>query len=910
MRVPTPTVIPIQIQTTPDVGQTGFQDTEIIRESSRSVDVKTLPDQSEQTTTTFEDKTLQQSVKQESVSFHITKHYGADYKPAGFQVPEPHGSDYKPIGFQVPPPPESQSIIDSSSITKQSAYDFFKTKLEEAPVPEYTEYKPVEIIHIPEQPPQDSQSIIDSSSITKQSAYDFFKTKLEEVPEPVVSKPEPILIQGPTITDGEDIDSSSITKQSAYEFFKTKLEENLEPQTTEREHLPELVQKSYKAYEKSQSVEDTMPKEEVHEVCTQIILPPKGPVLPPIENILRPMEPVKPIEEFQLVPEPPPEMGFMPQSAPRYQRQSSISDKIKNLQTIEQEPSEVPQGGIKLFPSMKDEKLSIYRTQADLSTRPLSPRPSAEAIEMEKLWVPRKSLTPEPQSLSYEDRPISVASHSSFETMSFNRSHSEMSGALIEKPSSEGVAMDKMWAHKHPSSQNKIWPPPETEITSVSTPWSDVKQETKTEYSSFKETKSFTTPATTEYSSFKETNIFATPTPPPPSAPIQHYVGGTSSLEHKVNIPVTQTQQSTFSEITKSNETIIEERNIKPSDVKKTLPGTPFVNTYDLKSPSIVRKVETPKPLEMIRPVSVQDITDEIYLQPGSPPEIAFAEPPTERRLSYVGAIEEELQQTLEKVPTKVLPNAVRTIPPPPLPPRKEKLAAPPPLPAKPKPVTLEPFPYKLEPEAPKQYVPPPPKPSKFVKGQFTESDYECDYITPKPEFGYRSVRPPSATLPRSRSMEPEPIPPSKFERPSELRGPSPSVFTTITPKVIPKPVASTLPRSFGRPKPQKPKSPPLNLQPGPQPQYLQTAGPKPQDSGYMADTEEPRTQQSVVSQHTISSSTTEKKFYSKHQHVNNHVAPKPVVQKQVVQQKTANQQKQVRSVTLIFEPVFFFFLV
>merc|ERR1712142_321187 len=89
----------------------------------------------------------------------------------------------------------------------------------------------------------------------------------------------------------------------------------------------------------------------------------------------------------------------------------------------------------------------------------------------------------------------------------------------------------------------------------------------------------------------------------------------------------------------------------------------------------------------------------------------------------------------------------------------------------------LEPFPFEPEPTKPKKdRGPPPTMPKKFIKGEFTESDYESDYEgRPKPKWKpndsdaedpvYQNIR---ASLPKDArpSIEKErtPTPPTKFE--------------------------------------------------------------------------------------------------------------------------------------------------
>jgi hypothetical protein len=99
----------------------------------------------------------------------------------------------------------------------------------------------------------------------------------------------------------------------------------------------------------------------------------------------------------------------------------------------------------------------------------------------------------------------------------------------------------------------------------------------------------------------------------------------------------------------------------------------------------------------------------------------------------------------------------------------------------------LEPFPFKPGEPTPKPAkCPPPPKPSKFIKGEFASSDYESDiesvHISSKwrpyesdteEVLGYRKVVAPTLKQPRRpKSTEPDPLPPSKFDQPPQFVGP------------------------------------------------------------------------------------------------------------------------------------------
>ena len=170
----------------------------------------------------------------------------------------------------------------------------------------------------------------------------------------------------------------------------------------------------------------------------------------------------------------------------------------------------------------------------------------------------------------------------------------------------------------------------------------------------------------------------------------------------------------------------------------------------------------------------------------------------------------------------------------------------------------LEPFPFEPDKPKPKrERGAPPPKPSKFVRGEFRESDYDSDYegrVKPKwkptdsdmedPE--YTPVRPPlPSTKQVSLERERTPTPPTKFDVPPTSGGPlrpvvdqvQPSVLVPretspeiIIPKVKPeskspkiKPKAPSLkPKELQPEKPRDP-TPPLP-EPGPQPEigYIQ----------------------------------------------------------------------------------------
>lgn len=119
----------------------------------------------------------------------------------------------------------------------------------------------------------------------------------------------------------------------------------------------------------------------------------------------------------------------------------------------------------------------------------------------------------------------------------------------------------------------------------------------------------------------------------------------------------------------------------------------------------------------------------------------------------------------------------------------------------------LKPFPFKPDPEKPKKSRgPPPSKPSKFVKGEFHESDYESDYEgRPVPKWKpadsdgedqiYGTVRAPHDKPKTHRHHVRTPTPPTVFDKPPEYEGPprpkidfpesEPEVEREKTPEII-----------------------------------------------------------------------------------------------------------------------------
>lgn len=898
--------------------------------------------------------------------------------------------EYKPVTVDIPvkilPEVETKSLI----ITKEE-------KIPEQPLVTHSSHvvSSSEFSNITESRVLETKKFVLEHQTPSVPLPEKHETKIiEPKHEPIVHE-VPVTIETqeiPKTVEESGIETSSISKQSSLGFFVSKMKESEEPPTPKVVEVQKISSDIFSKFE-TPTIESFEPYKPfspppVHQftststsqsLCEKSVFDNMEPLKPfsppPVQQFSSMSTGQSLFEEFNLVPEPPPEIGFIPKSD--VQKKKEMPERIKKLEISQKElsPVEVPTGAIKIFPAVQtreevtkesyvkkefiSEPRPILRPQAEVPIRPTSPRPSAEAVEMEKLWTP-KPHTPEPvRPVSPLMTPSRTATlekkwtpHKTEFTEQFSSSSytsfekSQKSSGLIE-PSLEGKTMEKMWAHKHADSHlQKVWPPPQTEEEKVKiVPMFVEKTEVpkpipkvdKTYFEQTSVTKERYTPEIREtthtkeekhwgpvhmkYETSKSQEISSDTILVP--API-HYVSDTT-VTHISNVLDTSYTSSSHTEITKTeikNENVIEESH-KPSEIIKSWPPVPPMPEPELRAPQMVRETFPKIDSLPIRPVSVADITDEIYLEPGPPPEIGFAEPPRERRQSYVETIEQDLEKNLEKEPSRVLPGSVRTIPPPrdksqsrervipppPIPPKKEQYQAPP-LPIKPikpepkievpsKPFErfpdLEPFPYRPDPMKPRgPKLPPPPTPSKFIKGKFTDSDYESDFeavrIPPKwkpcqsdtEELSYRKVKPPKLTpITRSRSTEPEPIPPTKFDQPPVIHGPPrPNIDLEKTKKELKQDFAfskqlTQTKKEIKTQQIRKPASPP-KLKPGTPPEFIHTEQPKPkpespkvkhkvwQESGYMADTDEPFIQQkSLRSEHHESSSKTEIKHYT-----------------------------------------------
>lgn len=175
-------------------------------------------------------------------------------------------------------------------------------------------------------------------------------------------------------------------------------------------------------------------------------------------------------------------------------------------------------------------------------------------------------------------------------------------------------------------------------------------------------------------------------------------------------------------------------------------------NEEVLQAPRMVSQV----PAWKQRPKS--DIYSDVYLEPGPEPEFCFAPKPTlVRKKSLVETLEENIEKQLENEPARIPPGGVRLIPM-----RRERTSPPQPkekrysAPMTLHPETpLEPFPFTAPPERTQQSAKPnlgpPPTPSKFIKGNFSDTNYESDFS----DYSYFEKKFKHVTPPRPKSTEP-----------------------------------------------------------------------------------------------------------------------------------------------------------
>lgn len=264
----------------------------------------------------------------------------------------------------------------------------------------------------------------------------------------------------------ENIENGSITKKSALQFFKNVIEDNKVEKIVEKSsnsnvspsmgaHRIESPSEKLNNLNSFSSAETYNIEENVSNSSFQ---PSNG-------------------TEVILEPGPPPTFDYMPRA--QSVKKDQMTERLKRLSTNQKllSPEQIPSGAVRIFPDVVSErkqevveescvKKEIYkssftedtskqkhfvaahapvsqnephapllRPRADIEVRPGSPRPSAEAISMEKLWTKGHSQSVQKTPVSYS--PVQTKTYSSSETQSFVSETVEKNGQVVKNESRE-----------------------------------------------------------------------------------------------------------------------------------------------------------------------------------------------------------------------------------------------------------------------------------------------------------------------------------------------------------------------------------------------------------------------------------------------------------------------------------------
>lgn len=322
------------------------------------------------------------------------------------------------------------------------------------------------------------------------------------------------------------------------------------------------------------------------------------------------------LAEMNLLPEPAPEMGYMPKEQTAETTREHISDRIKKLEVSQQTYTDAPSGGVRILPPV---------IQSNTPQPTVSVTPVPDVYEIPPLKLPNDDLLPRTTqvsnhkhqettntfteiltNLSYTPDPIYRPSAHLDEQVQEPKQNGHR--AHSPRPSAEGVAMDKLWTTHKSQDVPKVFD-------------SSVYHTSKNEFAEEKLTRRFATPI-----SESDTDC---------------------DTSHRLN------RRNSTKETTKLFENKIREFENSPK------------HDYDLRAPGLVKQIP-PMPFQT-RPMSVHEspLLD-VYLEPGSPPEICYAPRPAtlERKHSLVDVIEQTIEKESVHGPSKVLAGAVRMIPP------------------------------------------------------------------------------------------------------------------------------------------------------------------------------------------------------------------------------------------------------
>uniref|UniRef100_A0A1B0CIV6 Ig-like domain-containing protein n=2 Tax=Lutzomyia longipalpis TaxID=7200 RepID=A0A1B0CIV6_LUTLO len=473
------------------------------------------------------------------------------------------------------------------------------------------------------------------------------------------------------------------------------------------------------------------------------------------------------LKMLNLEPGPAPEIGFMPKGD--QVKRENISDRIKRLEEGHRE-TETPSGGIRVFPQLSraDEPGSV------------SPRPSAEAVAMEKLWA-----SPKPHEVhDFTEKKTTEQRYTwaSSQEMSIGTCHD----VPTEVPTTDDTLKNYSITSAKKVFEDKLKEAPELVAPQL------VRQVSKERPKSVHEL-------------FHAIHL-------EPGSPPEVCYAPKPTFERKKSL--VETLEESLERKIESEPTRVPPggvRIVPPPKREKSLPPTiqppPVVPCLrsDVSEAELSSDFESLPRLAQFRHVEAPKVTREPHKAPSdAPPSSVFPS-------GYMADTED--QSTIpHHHDTQFAPNAKHyrhhnhkheriyessgTDP-------KEYSTA---SLIKNISVTttqykylddhqLEPLPYTVDPpQAKRPRIPPPPSPSKFIKGEFRESDYESDYegrIVPiwRPtdsdsEPQYRPVRPVLTPTGRRSGVSDghrSPTPPSEFDRkPRPSDGPPRPKFEPI----------------------------------------------------------------------------------------------------------------------------------
>ncbi|XP_051161941.1 muscle M-line assembly protein unc-89 isoform X2 [Leptopilina boulardi] len=678
---------------------------------------------------------------------------------------------------------------------------------------------------------------VETSTVAKKDALNFFEAmskgsdNIPKGPKDMIKLTENEVGKGP----GSDVQVGKLTKN--YERT-TRFEEVKEPKPdfkTSKKAVQDIFSK-FEQSSTSRGIENNL-----------IEFPYEGYKLPPLEIKRTILEDVtasgSPIhgtltiskleaqsesaeamlKGFNLVPEPPPEIGYAPAEGTK-KKLPDVSIKAKQLQESFDKslsPVDAPIGGVKMFPSSKPETKSFTRP-ATTPEKSLSIPPPFELNNqqvIEETCIKKDIHEHKTSSDSSEYRCQS--------TTSMQRSISpkpkpprEITRTLTDHQEWKEPGDDFKLTTKETTKEVEVTPAGRCATTSIESTTSLEKQ---------------------SWSSQENRFVEKTVEQPPKPKPII-YKAETTKVDHTISTIQEKSLIEKYSSECDVHKSQTTEKMIESIEQRCT---KPCPASSDLKAPSLVKNIESKK-----QPTVQMYHQSQSILQPGPPPEIGFSPGPALRE-KKIEKIEKTLEMSLGHQPAKIPPGAVRIAPP--VPPKD--LRKTPPLSSQP----------KLPPTCC--------TPTKFTKTSFySESEYESDldgtlrskwrpYESDSEEPRYRRVTAPIPKQPRPKSTEPEPLPPSRFEIPSaDLTAPSRPLISDYQEKSTKK-TMTRQERDYKQQQQQRfSQTPPVLPKPGSPPIYVHptNAAPRPAmkltkpespkfktkmfqpESGYMADTDEP----------------------------------------------------------------------